>query len=196
MKKENLDLRSRYSKNVIKDALKKLLETKSITKISVTELCALAKINRGTFYNHFNDIIDVYESIQVDFYNYIIEKLETKSVTSIDGQYFKQILLFVFEFPTIVKIILEDSRSQNKLLSKLIDYTKEKYLSDFTTMFPYLSEDEINHLSTYTINGTLSFMIEYAKNPDPSKLDYMTNLIIKMNQGAVKEFLAVIQKDK
>lgn len=37
-------------------ALYKLIQTKRLTDISVSELCNLAKINRTTFYNHYDNV--------------------------------------------------------------------------------------------------------------------------------------------
>jgi DNA-directed RNA polymerase specialized sigma24 family protein len=47
------DRRIRYTKQVIKDTLLQLLEKNHFAKITVTELCRRAEINRGTFYLHY-----------------------------------------------------------------------------------------------------------------------------------------------
>lgn len=48
----------------LKQALLLLLQLKDTTKISVMELCQIAKINRSTFYNHYEDIYGLIESIE------------------------------------------------------------------------------------------------------------------------------------
>lgn len=47
------------TKRMLKEALLKLMETKSIQKISVSELCKEAGINRVTFYNHYSAPSDI-----------------------------------------------------------------------------------------------------------------------------------------
>jgi len=42
------------TKKLLQEGLLRLLETKHLEKISVTELCKEAGINRATFYNHYN----------------------------------------------------------------------------------------------------------------------------------------------
>ena len=42
------------TKKLLQEGLLRLLETKSLDKISVTELCRESGINRATFYNHYN----------------------------------------------------------------------------------------------------------------------------------------------
>lgn len=46
------DRRTRYTRQTIKETLLKLLEKRAYPKITVTEICRLAEINRGTFYLH------------------------------------------------------------------------------------------------------------------------------------------------
>ena len=51
------DRRTRYTRQTIKNTFLELLTQKSFTKITVTEICKNAEINRGTFYLHYYDII-------------------------------------------------------------------------------------------------------------------------------------------
>lgn len=53
------DPRVVYSKNAIREAFISLLWEKPVEHISVTEICKLAGINRGTFYAHYNDVYDL-----------------------------------------------------------------------------------------------------------------------------------------
>lgn len=57
------DRRTRYTRQTIKDTFLELLTQKSFTKITVTEICKNAEINRGTFYLHYYDIHDVLSDI-------------------------------------------------------------------------------------------------------------------------------------
>jgi len=57
------DRRTKYTRKAIRDALMELLNTKPYSKISVTEICRLAEINRGTFYIHYYDVDDVLDDI-------------------------------------------------------------------------------------------------------------------------------------
>lgn len=62
-KSEKQDRRTRYTRQTIKDTFLELLKQKSFTKITVTEVCKNAEINRGTFYLHYYDIYDVLSDI-------------------------------------------------------------------------------------------------------------------------------------
>lgn len=53
------DARTRYTKRQIKEAFFQLLEKEPFPKITVTEICSLAEINRSTFYKHYYDTYDL-----------------------------------------------------------------------------------------------------------------------------------------
>lgn len=60
------DRRSRYTRQLIKETFLSLLKEKPFPKITVTELCRISEINRGTFYLHYYDIDDVLNDLIKD----------------------------------------------------------------------------------------------------------------------------------
>lgn len=57
------DRRTRYTRGVIRETFMDILKNKPFSKITVTELCRLAEINRSTFYIHYYDVNDVLDDI-------------------------------------------------------------------------------------------------------------------------------------
>ncbi|MBN2899690.1 MAG: TetR/AcrR family transcriptional regulator C-terminal domain-containing protein [Clostridia bacterium] len=49
------------AKAAIVDTFKQLVQSKSIDKITVTEICEIAEINRQTFYYHFANLFDIFK---------------------------------------------------------------------------------------------------------------------------------------
>lgn len=62
VKKENQ--RILLTKRLLQEGLLRLLETKELEKISVTELCREAGINRATFYNHYDSPLALLSDIE------------------------------------------------------------------------------------------------------------------------------------
>ena len=58
------DLRTRYTRQVITDAFLQLLRQKPMECITVKEVCALAQINRSTFYRQYKDCFDLMEQLE------------------------------------------------------------------------------------------------------------------------------------
>lgn len=57
----SLDARAQYTRKMIEENFLVLLERRPVAKITVTELCRLAGINRATFYKHYLDVPDLLE---------------------------------------------------------------------------------------------------------------------------------------
>ena len=60
------DRRNLKTEKLIKDVFLNLLKTKDINKISVAEISRIADVGRGTFYLHYQDVYDLYESIELE----------------------------------------------------------------------------------------------------------------------------------
>lgn len=61
-----IDRRTIYTKNAIKDALLVALDSKPFEKLGVTDICRIAEINRGTFYLHYGNLVDVLNEVLDD----------------------------------------------------------------------------------------------------------------------------------
>ncbi len=59
-----IDRRTLRTRQALQNMLVRQLQTRSLQQISVRELAELADISRGTFYLHFNDIFDLYQSVE------------------------------------------------------------------------------------------------------------------------------------
>lgn len=49
------------AKIIIIDTFKQLIQNKSIDKITVTEICEIAQVNRQSFYYHFANLFDIFK---------------------------------------------------------------------------------------------------------------------------------------
>ncbi|MBQ8783158.1 MAG: TetR/AcrR family transcriptional regulator [Clostridia bacterium] len=67
MQDKKVDRRVKYTKQALKNSLISALQEKPIEKITVKELCEKADVNRGTFYAHYSDQFDLYNSLVKEF---------------------------------------------------------------------------------------------------------------------------------
>lgn len=59
-----MDIRSQRTKQIISESFLELLKEKPATRITVTEICSMASINRATFYKHYLDVPDLQASLE------------------------------------------------------------------------------------------------------------------------------------
>lgn len=58
------DKRVRRTKRAIRDALLRIMQNKSVSEVTTTELCREADVNRNTFYAHYSAPEDVFAEIE------------------------------------------------------------------------------------------------------------------------------------
>lgn len=63
--------RVRMTKKLLKDAIIELLETRSLDRITVTDICAAADVNRSTFYAHYEDVRQLLREIENDMLGHV-----------------------------------------------------------------------------------------------------------------------------
>lgn len=158
-----MDRRTKYTKKIISDTFLELLKEKDINKITVSELCQKADINRATFYRYYLDVYDLLEKIEQDF---ILELVNATDSIEIDSVYtFTYVILQVFlHNKELVKLIFNIKNSITSVESILqIAYSKcesrwKKDLKDKITT------DEIEFACIFMFNGALGIINYWIKN--------------------------------
>lgn len=111
-KKENSGYVKTHQK--IQKSLLALLEQKDLKKITVSDVCMLASINRSTFYAHFQDLYAVMEAIGQELEDKLMETyanvyLPNDNFMSTD--YLSIIIKHIQENKTFYHALLSDSNS-------------------------------------------------------------------------------------
>ena len=70
---KNIDARVRYTRMIIEQCFLELLKEKPVSKITVTELCDRAMINRATFYKHYESVPQLLEKLEEALFDQILE---------------------------------------------------------------------------------------------------------------------------
>ncbi len=161
MRTEKNDLRSLYSKSIIKRMLIQLLEQKPLNKISVAELCKACRINRGTFYNHFFDINDVYESVENDFFEEIQKRLDSQSVFALNADFFSYLMHFFFETPVLSRLSAMNI-SDSEFITRIRVMIRNKVAKDMAKENIVADKEKLDGLFGYVIGGCTHLIFRWA----------------------------------
>ena len=107
VEKENQ--RIMLTRRLFKETLIEMLREKPIEKISVTELCKRAEINRSTFYAHYSVPKDVLLEIKRDFAAQIAESLRSLDENATPKDAMRRICELIAENANLERIILSNS---------------------------------------------------------------------------------------
>lgn len=113
---------AKFTRQAIMYSLLKLLQEKSIDKITVKDICELCEINRNTFYYYYSDIYQVLEELL---------KLETEKSLKEDQKYES----FYEDFLKRYHLIIEYKKAVYNLYNSKNRDLILKYFQDITENF-------------------------------------------------------------
>lgn len=184
---------AKFTRQAIMYSLLKLLQEKSIDKITVKDICELCEINRNTFYYYYSDIYQVLEELL---------KIETEKSLKEDQKYES----FYEDFLKKYHLILEykkaaynlyNSKNRDLILKYFQDITEdfvEKYVLREVKGKKLLPEDIkfiIDFYSSSMIGNTLRWM-QKGMQEKQEQLIYKLSLSY---QATIKALIAQFEEN-
>lgn len=168
----------KQTKKLLKENLLDLLEIKSVSKITVKELCEKADINRTTYYKYYLDQYDQLEKIEDEIFLDMGNYIDNNSIHNLkeNENIIRNILYYIEDNQRTFKILLEktDINFQNKMLSfigkKIFD--REKYNT---------IDEEILYI--YTAVGSFGIVSEWIKGNLKIDKEELIKQIVKLNNS-------------
>lgn len=144
-----IDRRVRYTKMAIRDSFIALLEQKPIEKISVTEICKGADINRGTFYSHYSDPFELRNALANELVEAIEQRMKELGVTSLTSL---QSFYLLKEHRELLKIFAGPNGDHEAII-RIISKQADEYLYDSFNRIAKLPEQEIAYLRAMLVSS-------------------------------------------
>ncbi len=174
MNHEKEDRRTRYSKQVIREALYELMKEKPINKISVTEICRTADVNRSTFYAYYTDIYDLHQKILKEFFSiqktvikYIKEEIMTKNdIAEITYTDYYNIINYYLETVEENKELYKFVFNQNANNAIHQSFGKVLYHTLKGVLNPLIEErriEEFKRAFTFVSGGTTALIMQWVQ---------------------------------
>ena len=108
-----INQRVAITKRLLQEALMKILEFKSLDKVSITELCDEAGINRATFYRHYNLPRDVLLDMQQQFVGKIQNKYDVSRFNKSPEAFVEEICTVLYDNADFIKISIKNNLEDN-----------------------------------------------------------------------------------
>lgn len=173
-----------YTKKVISESLLELLKTNEIHKITVTDICKKADINRGTFYAHYKDPFDLLESMENNLFNKIIDYINETQPEKYKDILLLKVLELIKENKELCKIIIckqNDSRILNRILY-IARNANLQQLIDSSTHSKKFDETRMEYLIKYSVGGTLAVIQNWLENDLIESPKEITEIIDDINK--------------
>lgn len=170
---DKIDARIVKTRRDLRSALVTLLQKNNFDKISVSDICAEAMVNRMTFYKHYKDKYDLLNDLILNVKANIIRRMEKEhsDVTlQNDTLEFTLSLIEAIIDECLEQRSLAASLNDNELVLTMISTTIEKSVSnllkELNRQHPLRYPIEILSVS---ITGAASFLVRYWLNHQPEK---------------------------
>lgn len=182
---------SKYFNTAVKmnKALIDLLEKKDFEYITIKEICALAGVNRSTFYLHYENTSDLlkettryiidsflaYFSVDQQSIAYQFETCDLKDLIFITPEYLSPYLTFIKENQRIFKTSIKQFGSMDfdSVYNKMFRYIFNPVLARFH--FP--EKDRIYILKFYLV-GITAIVMEWLENDCSEDINNISRIII------------------
>lgn len=167
---------AKFTQQAIMFSLLKLLQEKSIDKITVKDICEMCEINRNTFYYYYSDIYSVLEAL-----------LSTEAEKSIKEEQIKE--SFYEEYIARYHLVLENkkavwhlynSKDRDLILNyfyKITEHFVEKYVINEAQGYN-LSKEDIKFITDFYSNSMIGNTLKWLQR---GMQDKQEDLIYKMS---------------
>ena len=146
---KKIDRRVIYTKKAIRDSFITLQHDKPIEKISVTEICRLADINRGTFYSHYSDPYSLRAGLQQELVDAIEDRVRELGK---NGLSFVETFELFREHKELCRIFTGPYADKAALL-EIVSRQADNYLAEHSNFTAELPEKQADYLRMLMVSA-------------------------------------------
>ena len=169
------------TKKMMKDALLEALEKQPLEKITVTDICEKADVNRSTFYSYYEDIGQLLLEIEDDVLNNLPVFPDSGSIEPDDRflSTLEEFFNYVCENERLFRVLIvqRDSSSFNH---RLVNSVMERYRNASDTGDKLLDR----YAYVYCVSGVIGIMKEWINGHFPISTRDFAQIALQMSAKA------------
>lgn len=180
-----MDQRVRYSKMVIKNVFIEKLREKPIDKITVSEICSSAEINRATFYKYYENPYDLLDKLEWELIDNLEQKLVSMGVTEFT-EVLRIVLTEIKENHDIYNLLMSDSvdsEFRDRIFAHCYDYN----IKTINKIFTNLSEEKREWIYYFIAEGCNGILTRWLKSgmsmPIEEVVEFTRDVVMSINIG-------------
>ncbi|MBQ8074633.1 MAG: TetR/AcrR family transcriptional regulator [Oscillospiraceae bacterium] len=178
----NIDTRVQYTKSRFHDAMTELLWQKSIGFITIKELCDTAGLNRGTFYLHYSQPLDVLQEMENELTEDVLATLMT-DLSGMSRNLREPLSLLLANRRTAAAVIGHNGNPD--FLSRVHSTVYEKQRHMLQQQFPDRSPQQIAYTFSYLFAGCTGVVKEWLVMPEPTPAEEMEKLLSDLTESVL-----------
>lgn len=171
------DKRVIRTKKAIRAALFKLLETKDLSAVTITELTQKANVNRRTFYTHYKNITEILEEIEGEFEESLLWLIRKFDINDYKESTYKLFVglneLITVEFDFYFRLLRVDMRGTlTAKLKNIVKCTSDKALEQYCSK----NSEEFKIISSFIVGGFINTYLEWHDKMSEISIEHAAKL--------------------
>lgn len=178
MKNSHLDRRSKYSQQMIRLAFFQLLEEKDLPTVTVTDICRIADINRGTFYKYYHDVNDLFHQIEKAFTDNLHQLFQETESQNFDMERFLLNTLYMISDNRDFVHVVQKGNTTSRMVEDIFSVVKPYSLQIIQKTYPEMADCEKEYLLEYRLGGIISMIVKWVDDDMVIPIEQMHKMVI------------------
>lgn len=179
MERENQ--RIAITKRLLKESLLRLLREKEMDKITISELCRDAGVNRATFYRHYEIPRDVLFDIQKDMYHKLLKEVPLPNGSEDIKPAIERLCSYMDQNQDLLRLLILNNSDAD-----FANFVNEIYMEVWDAygqipLLKHLAQEDIRLLMLYCAGGSYfilrSWVMGSIRKSVPEMADYVYELL-------------------
>lgn len=155
--------RTKVTQKLLKESLISLLQDNEIHKITVTDICKQADVNRGTFYAYYQDPYALLQSIEDELFDKIVEYLCMGVGIENKLQVMTKIFELAIENKELVKLLVF-RQGDNRILNRILSIITNDDINEYQSNLMSLGETYTKYVTRFAVNGAVGVIQAWLEN--------------------------------
>lgn len=182
-----MDIRSQRTRQLISGCFLELLKEKPAARITVTEICTMAAINRATFYKHYLDVADLHMSLENELLT-DFEAFLQNCRFSADVRYqavLVEMLTYLRQYGARFYLLCSGN-SGSELPAKIFRLINDFAFPVMRQKLPALEEEKANLLYQFLTHGCGALLVSWLRGDSKMSTEEVAGFIMQISGAAVK----------
>jgi AcrR family transcriptional regulator len=159
-----------------------LMKDRSVEKISIKEICALADVSRSTFYAHYRDPYDLLHQIEDGFaachekirakYNYTLDNHDMQKMT-------EEMLRYIYDNADSLRILLGE-HGDIEFQRKIFDFSRQGNIAKYGSG-KMIDRETYKYRFIFAGIGSVAIVHHWLKNDLKKPISEMAKLLVDLN---------------
>lgn len=182
------DQRVMLTKQILRNALLSLMEEKSINKITPTELCRKANINRNTFYSHYRAPEDILHEMEDEILKDLTLAFEMHFHYDTIEELVRQSCILFKKNSDICSIIFSEN-SESDSLFRIVNMANHTAYTEWRRVGLKASDEKLDQIFQYCAGGCVTAVRNWLALDMKEDIDSIAHRLDVACRGAMAAML-------